>query len=70
MLTCWVDQVVGCQTLEGGVDLAKALSPEEPDRLLDGLPDLVSGLVVVDGEDAENDEGCLTAFHISKRYIF
>jgi len=67
--TGWDDELLGGQTFEGWVDLAKAFAPEEADALLDGFADLVSGLVWMDGEDTENHIGGLAALHISRRYI-
>jgi len=64
------DELFGGQAFEGGIDLAKALAPEEADALLDGFANLVSGLVGVDGEDSENDVGSLALAHIARRYIY
>jgi len=50
--------------------LAVTLTPEEADGLLDGLANLVSGLVGMNGEDAENDLVGLIALHIAARYIY
>jgi len=61
-LTCSNNQAIGSQLLEGGVDLAEALAPEEADGLLDGPADLITGLVVMDGEDSEDDIGGLVRF--------
>jgi hypothetical protein len=63
------NEAFGGKPLEGGVELAIAFAPEEADGLLDGLADLVSGLVGMDGEDAEDDVGGSFVLHIAIRYI-
>ena len=63
------DQALGSQPLQGRIDLAVALAPDVADAGFDGLAQIVTGLVGLDGEQAEEDVGGSIPGHIAARYI-
>ena len=64
------DQAFADQSFQSRIELTIALAPEKSDALFDCLANLISRLVVMNGEDAEDDISCSASIpYSSKIYL-